>query len=185
MNWPFGDLQPLCADLLLVDPPWSFMTYSEAGKGKSADQHYRCMAIEEVRALPVGQLARRDTLLLLWATWPLLRDALSALDAWGFTYASTIVWSKVFPSGKQAMGTGFRVRSMCEPILVATRGNPKHHPFPGLFKGLRREHSRKPEELYALINERCPGLLNRVELFARESRPGFVSILAQRRKATT
>jgi N6-adenosine-specific RNA methylase IME4 len=71
---------------------------------------------------------------------------------------------------------------MCEPVIVACNGKPKHHPLPGLFKGVRREHSLKPETFFEIINERCPRLLNRVELFAREFRPGWRAWGAEKTK---
>jgi N6-adenosine-specific RNA methylase IME4 len=71
--------------------------------------------------------------------------------AWGFKPISEIVWLKRYPSGKARIGTGYPVRTMHEPILVCTVGNPRHHPFPSTFDGVARGHSRKPDEFYDLV----------------------------------
>jgi hypothetical protein len=75
--------------------------------------------------------------------------------------------------GKPRMGTGYRVRTLHEPILVATMGNPQHKPLPSLFDGVAREHSRKPDEFYDIALRHTPAALRRVDLFSRETRPGF------------
>jgi N6-adenosine-specific RNA methylase IME4 len=171
----FDPIPQLSRDLIVIDPPWDFETYSEAGEEKGPRAQYTTMGADAIRELPVGHLARGDCLLLCWATWPTFPLALECVKAWGFAYKSVIVWSKVFPSGKPAMGTGYRVRSLCEPIIVATIGAPIHRPFMGLFAGIRREHSRKPSEFYAMVDDCCPDLTFRADIFARESRPGWSS----------
>jgi N6-adenosine-specific RNA methylase IME4 len=93
--------------------------------------------------------------------------------AWGFTPQSEIVWRKLTPAGKPRMGTGYRVRTLHEPFPVATIGNPKHQPFPSVFDGVAREHSRNPPEFYDLIVTRTPAALRRADLFSRETRTGF------------
>lgn len=173
MTWPFEPLRPLSYDLIVADPPWTFDLYSEAGAEKSASAHYDCMETHEIAALPVGQLAGGNCLLLCWATAPRLPDALQAVRAWGFDYQSFIVWQKVFASGKVAMGPGYRVRTMAELIIVATVGKPTHAPFPGLFRGIRREHSRKPDEFYRLVEMQAPTLFRRADLFSRQERHGW------------
>ena len=124
---------------------------------------------------PVGMLAAPNALLLMWSTWPLLERQLEVLGAWDFTFKSVVVWRKLTAAGKPSIGTGYRVRSMCEPVLVAVRGWPKHAALPGLFDGVRRAHSQKPEEFFALVDACCPRLKRRVELFARSRRPGWLS----------
>lgn len=169
-------------DLIVADPPWLFKTRSDKGLGKSPQTHYACMEIEDIWGLPVKRVTKKDCLLLLWATQPMLHQALACVEEWGFGYRSFIVWRKIHPSGKQAIGTGFRVRSMCEPVLVATRGNPKHKPFPGLFEGIRRAHSQKPQEFYDIIDKCCTGLTNRLDMFTRESRPNWTAFGNESRK---
>lgn len=173
MTWPFGNLVPLSYDLLVVDPPWDFINYSENGTKKGADPHYSVMALSDIKALPVGQLARGDCLLLLWSTGAMLPQCIATAQAWGFTYKTELVWRKLWPSGKPRMGTGYRARSFHEPVILATIGNPRHKPFPSLFDGTSREHSRKPDEFFGHIERCCGNLMRRAELFSREDRPGW------------
>jgi N6-adenosine-specific RNA methylase IME4 len=93
--------------------------------------------------------------------------------AWGFRPISEIVWLKRYPSGSARIGTGYRVRTMHEPILVCTVGNPQHKPFRSTFDGIAREHSRKPDEFYDLVLSYTPQAFRRADLFSRQSRPGF------------
>lgn len=177
MNWPFGNLKMFGYDVLDVDPPWHFELYDTVTGGKkSAHAQYACMPLDEIKALPVNQLAARDCLLTLWTCgWAMARgDALDVCRAWGATPISEVVWRKVFASGKVAMGPGYRVRTMHEPILLATWGNPEHKPFPSIFDGVRREHSEKPDEWYEMLVRHTPSALRRACLFsAGRRRPGF------------
>lgn len=171
--WPFGKLKMFGYDLLVVDPPWDFENYSDAGTLKGADPHYEVQSLEWIRTLPVGQLARGDCLLLLWATGCMLDVAIDTLKHWGFVYKSEIIWRKLTVNGKSRMGTGYRVRTMHEPILLGTIGNPQHKPFLSVIDGQAREHSRKPEEFYAAVDESCPDLGFRADLFCRQQRIGW------------
>ena len=174
--WPFGDLHPLSFDLIVADPPWRFETWSEKGLGKSADAHYTTMDLEAIKALPVGQLARGDCLLLLWTTgWAMATGrAVEVCRAWDFEPVTELVWRKVYPSGKPRMGPGYRARSLHEPLILAKIGKPKHRALPSLFNGVARQHSRKPEEFYALV-ERAMPQANRLDLFSRQSRAGWTA----------
>lgn len=172
--WAFGELRPHGYQLIVADYPWSFENYSAAGEAKGPRAHYRTDTPENLaRRFPLGELADVDCLALVWATAPLLERQIAAVRTWGLELKSVIVWEKVFASGKPAIGTGYRVRSRAEFVLVATRGSPRHDPFPGLFRGIRREHSRKPDEFYEIIDRRCHGLTRRADLFARTRRPGW------------
>lgn len=174
MTWVFEGLTPLSYDVILADPPWEYELYSDAGEEKSAAAHYDTMPLSDIMRMPVGQLASRDCLLLLWVCeWMKPGDHQDLLDAWGFVYKSSIVWEKVTKNFKSRMGTGYRVRSMHERIIVATIGNPKHKPFKSLFKGVAREHSRKPEEIYDIVIQATPNVNKRLDLFSRQTRPGF------------
>jgi N6-adenosine-specific RNA methylase IME4 len=173
--WPFGDLLPFCAELIVIDPAWDFATYSEKGETKGPRAQYATMSMDEIRALPVGNLARSNCLLLLWGTTPLIKQQIECLEGWGFVYKTCLAWNKVHPSGKPAIGTGYRARSMWEPVFVGTIGNPKHTAFPGKFDGVRREHSRKPESFYQLVDKHCPKLTARADLYVRTQRPGWMS----------
>lgn len=174
-DWQFGPLQMFGYDLLVVDPPWDFENYSDAGTGKGADPHYDVLPIDKIKAFRMGDLARGDCLMLLWATGCMLPQCMDAMRAWGFTYKSEIIWRKVTRNGKLRMGTGYRVRTMHEPILVGTMGNPLHKPFPSIIDGIAREHSRKPDEFYRMVDRYAGRLSFRADVFCRQSRPGWAS----------
>ena len=171
-DWPFGSLRMFGYDLIALDFPWQFELYSDEGEEKSAQAHYETMTIEEGKALPIGQLARGDCLLLMWATGAMLPQALDLMSAWGFTYKSEMVWRKVTKNGKVRMGTGYRCRTMHEPVLLGTMGNPKHKPFPSVFDGVARQHSRKPVEFYQLCEKHMPRAF-KADVFSRGGIPGF------------
>ena len=166
--WPFGDLLPQSYEFIMADPPWRFENFSEAGQEKGPEPHYRTMADEEILGLPVGDLARENAVLWLWATWPKLEAALAAMRRWGFTYKTGGAWHK------RMWGTGYIWRSQCEPVLIGTRGNPKisGRSIPNHFSEPRREHSRKPEAAYAIAERMMPGA-RRASLFERVVRPGW------------
>jgi N6-adenosine-specific RNA methylase IME4 len=173
--WPFAPLVPLSYDVIVADPPWRFRTWGEHNQAKSASRHYSLMTLPEIKALPVGQLAQADCLLLLWTTgWAVATgQAQEVIRAWGFSPKSEIVWNKRTKAGKTRMGTGYWARSMHEPILLASIGKPrKFSAFPSAFDGVAREHSRKPDEFYTLVDKHTAGL-RRADLFSRESRPTF------------
>ncbi len=164
--------------VVIADPPWR---YANAGCRGAAENHYPTMSIDQIQALPVRDLVDDDCALFLWATWPTLPDAMSVLDAWGFTYVTGLPWLKIVgvPSVnlwgeltvKAQYGVGFWVRGCTEPILIARRGEVS--PPDGGFVGLLSEnlrHSRKPENLYH-IAERLPGPY--LEMFARRHRAGW------------
>lgn len=181
--------------VIYADPPWRFATYSDKGKGRSAEAHYDCLTIDEIKAMPVREWAANDAVLLLWGTDPLLPRALEVIEAWGFTYKTVgFYWVKLnrsvarrpspdlFDGNRQLLserdfftGLGFWTRANPEPCLLATRGHPKRRAgdVPKLLLAPRREHSRKPDEAYARIERLLPGPY--LELFARQSRPGWDS----------
>lgn len=173
MTWPFGDLPPLSFEVVVADPPWRFRTWGEHNQRKSASRHYPLMMTQDIAELPIGELAQKDCLLLLWATAPMLPQALSVMTGWGFKYKSQMMWRKVTANGKVRMGTGYWARTMHECILMGSIGNPsKFSAFPSCFDGIAREHSRKPDEFFALVEKHTKGL-RRVEVFSREARPGW------------
>ena len=173
-NWPFGDLEPHSFNLMMVDPPWDFSLFSVKGGNKSAQKHYRCLPLEEIMAFPVQDLAAPDCLMMLWATAPMLEQQIRVLRHWGFTYKTEMVWRKTTVNGKQTFGPGYIVRGSHEPVLIGTRGSPKivAKNIRSCFDGIRREHSRKPEEAYA-IAERIMPKGRRIELFSRTDREGW------------
>lgn len=168
--------------VVYADPPWSYKTWSKAGTGRSADQHYSTMPPEEIANLPVADLCATDCALFMWATWPTLKDAFAIIEAWGFEYKTCAFdWMKadvstvdLFPDPKTAdMKMGHWTRSNSEPCLLGTRGKPKR-----LDAGVRmgiiesaRQHSRKPDCVASRIERLVGGPY--LELFARTQRPGW------------
>lgn len=174
MLWPFGSLRPMHYDVLLADPPWPFNNYSAKGETKNQTRYYATMGFDDISKLPVGNLARGDALIMMWCCWPTLDRAVGILDAWGFRYVTGWAWHKRTVHGKTAFGTGYVLRSACEPFLIGTVGAPRtSRSVRGLIEAEVREHSRKPDEQYAFLEQLMPRALHRVELFARQSRPGW------------
>jgi N6-adenosine-specific RNA methylase IME4 len=182
MSWPFGALTPLKYGAIIADPPWSIRMYGEGGYAKSPEAHYRTMSDEEIAALPVSQLASRDCLLVMWATWPKLPIAMRVMEAWGFAYKTGGSWTKTTSTGKRAFGTGYILRSATEPFLIGTIGRPgvadrsirnliETEMDGAAIESLRREHSRKPPEMREIVERISPQALC-VELFGREPWPG-------------
>lgn len=182
MSWPFDPLTPMKYGAILIDPPWAYQMRSAKGHAKSPEAHYDTMTEADLAALPVGQLAAPDCLLFMWSTWPHLDQAQRLLTGWGFRFVTGGAWVKRTPSGKATFGTGYVLRSACEPFLVGKIGSPQvavrnrrnlieAESVPDLIDGLRREHSRKPPEMRALVEELCPTAFC-AELFAREAWPG-------------
>jgi N6-adenosine-specific RNA methylase IME4 len=166
--------------VILADPPWS---YNNAGTRGAAALVYPTMSDADIAALPVGDMAASDCVLLLWGTWPkLLEGCMAALDGWGFAYVTGFPWIKVEEVSrdlwgelkiKTRYGLGFWARGTSEPLLIARRGDPK--PPPDGFIGLlspNLAHSRKPESIYHYA-EAMPGPY--LELFARRPRAGWDS----------
>lgn len=181
-GWPFGDLKPLSYDVILADPPWDFETWSAAGQGKSQHQHYDVMSMENLRSLPVSHLGRGDCLLMMWCCWPSLDQALGLLKDWGFRYVTGGSWHKRTVHGKSAFGTGYVLRSATEPYLIGTLGSPEtarnirnviETEDLDVIDAARREHSRKPDQQYDILERLLPRAMRRAELFARSTRPGW------------
>jgi len=159
--------------VIYADPPWHFEVYNEeSGIEHAAANHYSTMSLDEIRALPIPSLASPDAALFMWTTVPHLRESFQVLDAWGFEYKTNIVWVK------DKIGLGYFVRNQHELLLVATRGDmpspsPANRP-PSVISAPRREHSRKPDEAYEIIERMYPEL-PKIELFARHARPGWAA----------
>ena len=159
--------------VLYADPPWHFNVYNEeSGIESAAGNHYSTMSLEEICALPVLSLASPDAALFMWTTVPHLRESFDVLVAWGFEYKTNIVWVK------DKIGLGYFVRNQHELLLVATRGDmpspsPANRP-PSVISAPRREHSRKPDEAYEIIERMYP-TLPKIELFARQTRSGWAA----------
>jgi N6-adenosine-specific RNA methylase IME4 len=187
--------------VILADPPWEFKHRSAKGEGKAPQQHYECMSIDEIAAMPVELLAADDCALFIWVTWPLMPHWNRIIKGWGFKFAGLAwEWIKYNPrTGKYAFGPGYGTRKNLEPCLLATRGKPSlRSDMPSDLFGLglevdgvhsvrdfiqsmpldairapRREHSRKPDEQYDRIETLFDGPM--IELFSRQNRAGWAS----------
>jgi N6-adenosine-specific RNA methylase IME4 len=157
--------------IILADPPWKFEVYdAESGLDHAADAHYPTMELADICKLPIADLATPDAVLFMWTTAPHLREAFEVLAAWQFDYCTHFAWVK------DRAGLGYWVRNQHELLLIARRGNPptprpSDRP-PSVISAPRREHSRKPDEAYELIERMYPEL-SKIELFARGGRPGW------------
>lgn len=161
---------------ILADPPWQFQNKT----GKIAPEHrrlnrYGTMKLEAIKELPVSSVAADTAHLYLWAPNAMLPDGLEVLKAWGFAYKSNIIWHKVRKDGgSDGRGVGFYFRNVTEVILFGVRGKNARTLAPGrrqvnLFGTRKREHSRKPDEQYGIIEACSPGPY--LEMFARGARP--------------
>lgn len=160
--------------VVLADPPWSFSHYSAKGTLKSAQVKYSCMQYHEIAEIPVADWMADDCVLVLWGTWPMAAEAMQLVEDWGFTYKTGGVWAKQSKTGqKWAFGTGYIFRSASEFYLVGTRGKPhvKSRSERNLIVAPVREHSRKPDEMYSMIERLWDGPY--VELFSRSTAPGW------------
>lgn len=163
---------------VLADPPWRFTNRT----GKMAPEHkrlnrYGTLTTDEICQLPVAEVLHRTAHLYLWTPNALLPDALKVMDAWGFTYKTNLVWHKVRKDGgSDGRGVGFYFRNVTEMILFGVRGPNARTLAAGrrqvnFMASRKREHSRKPDEQYDLIESCSPGPY--LEMFARGTRPDW------------
>ncbi len=163
---------------IMADPPWRFQNAT----GKVAPEHkrlnrYGTMTLADIQALPVTGIAEETAHLYLWVPNALLPDGLAVMRAWGFTYKSNIVWHKIRKDGgSDGRGVGFYFRNVTELILFGVRGKNARTLAPGrsqvnMLQTRKREHSRKPDEQYDIIEACSPGPY--VELFGRGTRKGW------------
>lgn len=186
------------ARVIYADPAWRFDVWNrDSGLGRAADAHYSTMTLDEIKALPVGDCADpAGCALIMWATMPMLPEALDVMRAWGFEYkTAAFVWAKLskgttmrrfIERGRWHFGMGYYTRANAELALLGTydplhktrSGKLKGRPVPRKSKAVRQlivapvqEHSRKPVETYARIEALFAGPY--VELNARSARPGW------------
>lgn len=162
---------------VLADPPWRFQNRT----GKVAPEHrrldrYSTMSLEEIKALPVADVTTKNAHLYLWVPNALLPEGLAVMEAWGFRYVSNLVWAKRRKDGgPDGRGVGFYFRNVTELILFGVRGSmrtlaPARRQV-NMIETRKREHSRKPDEQYGLIESCSPGPF--LEMFARHPREGW------------
>lgn len=158
--------------VIYADPEWQFAPYSEeTGMDRAADNHYPTSGLDAIKSRDVGLLAADDCVLFLWATVPMLPQALDVMAAWGFEYKSNFNWHK------DRVGTGYWNRNRHEHLLVGTRGKipapAMGEQFDSSIEAPVAEHSAKPEKFYEIIETYFP-TLPKIELNARVARPGWV-----------
>ena len=162
---------------ILADPPWRFMNRT----GKMAPEHkrlmrYGTMSQDEILELPIPQLVLPQSHLYLWVPNALILEGLEVMKRWGFKYKTNLIWYKIRKDGgPDGRGVGFYFRNVTEVILFGVRGSLRTS-TPGrtqvnIIRTRKREHSRKPDELYSVIESCSPGPY--LELFARHKRPGW------------
>jgi len=157
-----------CYQLIYADPPWRY-DYSKS-TSRDIENQYPTMELDDICSLSVGDIAHSDSVLFLWATSPKLREGFKVIKSWGFEYKTCAVWDK------QKIGLGYYFRQQHELLLVATRGNPitpdPAHRVSSVLSFKSTAHSRKPAEVYRVLEGMYPDT-NRIELFARNNRPGW------------
>ena len=162
---------------ILADPPWQFVNRT----GKVAPEHHRLgrystMTLEQIKVLPVADVAAPRSHLYLWVPNALLGEGLDVMKRWGFRYKTNLVWHKIRrDGGSDGRGVGFYFRNVTELVLFGVRGSLRTAQ-PGrtqvnLLATRKREHSRKPDEMYPIVESCSPGPY--LELFARHTRPGW------------
>lgn len=180
--------------VICADPPWQFKSRTALqmqnwNSRRDAEKHYSVLTIDEIKAMPVKAVAAKDAHLFLWTTGPCLRQAFDVIEAWGFRYSSmAFTWVKlkrsydarqlrVLPTAEADLhvGLGLTTRKNAEFCLLARRGNARR-----VAKNVReiimapvREHSRKPDQFFDRVQQYAEGPY--LELFARQSRPGFTT----------
>lgn len=163
---------------VLADPPWQFQNRT----GKMAPEHkrlsrYPTMILQEIKDLPVEAIVKDTAHLYLWVPNALLKDGLQVMEHWGFTYKTNLIWYKTRKDGgPDRRGVGFYFRNVTEMILFGVRGKNARTLQPGrsqenIISSQKREHSRKPDEQYQIIEACSPGPY--IELFARGPRKGW------------
>ncbi len=173
LNWADGRR----FSTILADPPWRFSNRS----GKMAPEHrrlmrYSTMSLREILELPVAQVAEKASHLYLWVPNALIAEGLEVMERWGFQYKTNLVWYKVRKDGgPDGRGVGFYFRNVTEMVLFGIRGRMRTLPAGrrqvNITISRKREHSRKPDELYDIIEQCSPGPY--LEMFARHNRSGW------------
>jgi len=159
-------------DVIYADPPWHFKVWSKKGAGRSAENHYLTQSGEFLKGMKIQTLCKPNCVLLMWATFPCLEQALELGKSWGFTYKTvTFTWVKANKSNDRIFaGMGYYTRVNAEIVLLFTKGKPitRHaKDVPQVLISSRGKHSEKPDEIRKRI-VRLFGEVDRLELFARQ-----------------
>ena len=164
--------------IIYADPPWSYRDKRDKHKRicGGALSHYNTMTLKDICSIPVGSFSEDNCMLFLWATFPNIKEALSVIEAWGFTYKTLgFSWIKTNKrNGKPFFGIGYYTKSNCEVCLIGVRGKPikVSNSISSVVISPREGHSKKPDIVRSKIVKLC-GDIPRIELFAREKTPGW------------
>jgi len=154
--------------VICADPPWRY-DFSQSAS-REIENQYQTMSLDDICALPVPEICTEDSILFLWATSPKLLEAIKVMEAWGFSYKTSMVWVK------DKIGMGYYARQRHELLLIGSKGEiptPEGPDRPdSVIEAPREEHSKKPDITYDLIEKMYPEL-ERIELFARQQHPGW------------
>ena len=177
----FSDLRGKTFGCILADPPWSYDTaeptvqwrpYLDRGENAgSVNHYYDTMPLSEIMAMPVHEIAAKDSVLFMWATVPLLPEAIRTMEAWGYKYKTMLTWEK-----ENGTGMGYWFRGVTEHVLFGVRGNVKafRSPVKNLLRNKVGRHSAKPQQFHEIIESVTPQM-ERVELFGRYARANWTT----------
>lgn len=160
-------------DIIYADPPWAYRNMGNIQA--TANNHYPTMKKQEIEALPIGELAKPNSILFMWATFPQMQEALNTIKAWNFEYKTVgFIWIKKNKNGSNFFGTGWYTRANAEVCLIGAKGKPpkRSNKVSQIIESVREEHSKKPGFVRDKIIEFC-GDLPRIELFARQYAKGW------------
>lgn len=174
--WFFSPLRQHAYRIVVVDCPWAWKNYTEICNWRSPEAKYQTMTLGEIASLPVRDLLTKDGFALIWMTWPLIAAQTQIVqNSWGLSIRTGGAWAKRTKNGKLRIGTGFILRSACEPFLIASvghNGGLRGRSEPNLIDGLARAHSQKPDEVYAMLTRMTPGW-RRADIFGCDDRKGW------------
>jgi N6-adenosine-specific RNA methylase IME4 len=162
----------------VIDPPWDYGSNYHPD-GMRTQTPYPTMTLEQIKNLEIPAAA--DCILWLWTTKSFIYECPAILEAWGFQLRDMLTWRKTGRGGNIVLKTGRWFRGATEFCLLATKGDkarrkmkePLFRRTPDCFDGIAREHSRKPEEFYELVEQLCPGAIRKLDYFSRERRDGW------------
>lgn len=162
-------------DLIYADPPWSYER--EVGQGVACEQ-YNTMSLEDIKKLPINELSNKNSILLIWVTFPKLEEAFEVIKSWGFNYRTIgFNWIKTNNDGSPFFGIGYYTKSNSEVCLICKKGKGLKvldNTISQIVFSRKDKHSKKPHAVYFLL-EKLFGNINRIELFARNKREGWDS----------
>jgi N6-adenosine-specific RNA methylase IME4 len=159
-------------NIIYADPPWNYRVWSKKGEGRSAESHYRTLTVDRLKGVDVGGISDDNSVLLMWVTFPILKEAMEVAEAWGFTYkTAAFVWVKQNKKTPSLFwGMGYYTRANAEACLLFTKGKPLkriNHDVHQVIMSPVMKHSAKPPEVRDRI-VRLFGDIPRIELFARD-----------------